>query len=142
GRPRGENPPQDFRCDYFVELVEQGGQVCDVFPCPRCRGRKSSGEHEQEQIASWLKKMRKPVGVMASNDDRGHQVLDSCRRAGLSVPHEVAVLGVDNDNHLRTLCTPPLSSIDTNASSVGYEAAALLIRMMQGEKPPRTPLLI
>lgn len=142
GRPRGENPPQDFRCDYFVELVKLGGQVCDVFPCATVRTRKPSWEQEQEEIARWLKKLRKPVGVMASNDDRGHQVLDSCRRAGLSVPHEVAVLGVDNDTNLCNLCTPPLSSIDTNASAVGYEAAALLIRMMQGEKAPRTPVLI
>ena len=142
GRPRGENPPQDLRCDYFVELVELGGQVCDVFPGPSVRARKFSWEQEQEEIARWLKKLRKPVGVMSSNDDRGHQVLDSCRRAELSVPHEVAVLGVDNDTNLCNLCTPPLSSIDTNASSVGYEAAALLIRIMQGEKPPRLPLLI
>ena len=82
GRPRGENPPQDFRCDYFVELVKLGGQVCDVFPCSGVRARKASWEQEQEDIARWLKKLRKPVGVMASNDDRGHQVLDSCRRAG------------------------------------------------------------
>jgi LacI family transcriptional regulator, galactose operon repressor len=142
GRPRGENPPQDFRCDYFVELVKQGGQVCEVFPCSGIRARKASWEQEQEDIARWLKKLRKPVGVLASNDDRGHQVLDSCRRAGLSVPHEVAVLGVDNDTNLCNLCTPPLSSIDTNASAVGYEAASLLIRMMKGEKAPRSPVLI
>ena len=142
GRPRGENPPQDLRCDYFVELVEKGGQVCEVFPNAGLKSRKPSWEQEQEGIAKWLKKLRKPVGVMASNDDRGHQVLDSCRRAGLSVPNEVAVLGVDNDSNLCNLCTPPLSSIDTNASAVGYEAAALLIRMMGGEAPPRHPVLI
>lgn len=142
GRPRGENPPQDLRCDYYVELVEQGGRVCDVFPCPGVRARKWSWEQEQEEIARWLTKLRKPVGVMASNDDRGHQVLDSCRRAGLNVPHEVAVVGVDNDSSLCSLCTPPLTSIDTHASSVGYESAALLIRMMNGAKPPRTPVLL
>jgi LacI family transcriptional regulator, galactose operon repressor len=142
GRPRGENPPQDYRGDYFVELVKLGGQVCDVYPGPSVRARKASWEQEQEEIARWLKKLRKPVGIMTSNDDRGHQVLDSCRRAGLSVPHEVAVLGVDNDTNLCNLCTPPLSSIDTNASSVGYQAAELLIRMMQGEKAPRAPVLI
>src|SRR6187402_1465661 len=70
GRPRGENPPQDFRCDYFVELVELGGQECAVFPGPGVRARKFSWEQEQEEIAGWLKKLRKPVGVLASNDDR------------------------------------------------------------------------
>ena len=142
GRPRGENPPQDLRCDYFVGLVEQGGQRCEVFTGVGHRGGKRSWEQEQEDIARWLKKLPKPVGIMAANEDRGRQVLDACRRAGLSVPHEVAVLGVDNDTNLCSLCTPPLSSIETNAGLVGYEAAALLIRMMHGSKVPQEPVLI
>jgi LacI family transcriptional regulator len=142
GRPRGENPPQDQRSDYFVELVEKGGGKCHVFSAPQLRARKWTWEQQQEEIASWLKKLPKPVGVLASNDDHGHQVLDSCRRAGLSVPQEVAVLGVDNDTNLCNLCTPPLSSIDTNASAVGYAAAELLIRAMQGGKTASSPLLI
>ena len=142
GSPRGENPPQDLRSDYFVELVEQGGQNCAVFPGVSSRKQKSSWEQEQERIARWLKQLRKPVGIMTSNDDRGHQVLDACRRAGLNVPDEVAVIGVDNDTNLCNLCTPALSSIDTNASSVGYEAAALLMRLMRGGKAPREPVLV
>ncbi len=142
GSPRGENPPQDLRCDYFVELVERGGQKCEVFLGQTTRGRRYSWEQEQEKIAAWIKRLRKPVGVMASNDDRGHQVLDACRRAGVSVPDEVAVIGVDNDSNLCNLCTPPLSSIDTNPSRVGYEAAALLMRMIRGEKAPREPVLL
>lgn len=142
GWPRGENPPQDQRCDFFVELVERGGQRCEVFAGRLARARKWSWEQEQEKIAVWLKKLKKPVGIMASSDDRGHQVLDACRRTGLNVPHEVAVVGVDNDTNLCNLCTPPLSSIDTNASVVGYEAAALLMRLMRGEKPPREDVLV
>jgi LacI family transcriptional regulator len=142
GSPRGENPPQDYRCDFFVELVESNGKKCDVFLGQTIRGRKYSWEHEQERIANWIKKLRKPVGVMASNDDCGHQVLDACRRAGVSVPDEVAVIGVDNDSNLCNLCTPPLSSIDTNPSRVGYEAAALLMRLIRGEKPPHEPVLL
>jgi LacI family transcriptional regulator len=142
GRPRGENPPQDLRCDYFVECVETSGRPCEVIPASGSHRRKYSWEQEQESLARWLKHLRKPVGVMASNDDRGHQVLDACRRAGLNVPDEVAVVGVDNDTNLCSLCTPPLSSIDTNPSAVGYAAADLLVRMMHGQKAPREPVLV
>jgi LacI family transcriptional regulator len=142
GSPRGENPPQDLRCDHFVELVEASGQSCAVFPVNARGKRKPTWEQEQERIARWVKQLRKPVGIMASNDDRGHQILDACRRAGVNVPHEVAVVGVDNDSNLCNLCTPPLSSIDTNASAVGYEAAALLMRLMRGDKPPKEPVLV
>lgn len=142
GGPPGENPPQDFRREYFVEVVRSGGQKCEVFLGQTPRGPKYSWEREQERIANWIKQLRKPVGVMSSNDDRGHQVLDACRRAGVSVPDEVAVIGVDNDANLCNLCTPPLSSIDTNSSRVGYEAAALLMRLINGERPSREPVLL
>jgi LacI family transcriptional regulator len=51
-------------------------------------------------------------------------------------------VGVENDETLCTMATPPLSSVPFPAEQVGYEAAALLNRMMHGEKPPRTPTLI
>jgi LacI family transcriptional regulator len=79
---------------------------------------------------------------MTCHDDRGLQTLDACRRAGLRVPDDVAVIGVDNDTNLCNLCTPPMSSIDVNPSRVGYEAAALLMRLMQGAPRPTEPVLL
>jgi LacI family transcriptional regulator len=142
GTPRGENPNQDWRCDLFVELVADAGGKCDVFLGNERRHRHISWESEQQQIARWLKGLRKPVGVMTCHDDRGHQTLDACRRAGLRVPEDVAVIGVDNDAHLCNLCTPPLTSIDVNPSRIGYEAAALLTRLMNGEPRPTKPVLL
>jgi LacI family transcriptional regulator len=60
--------------------------------------------------------------------------LDACRRLGVGVPDEVAVLGVDNDEVLCELAAPPLSSIIPNTHRTGYEAAALLEQMMAGRK--------
>jgi LacI family transcriptional regulator len=142
GTPRGENPNQDWRCDMFVELVEAVGKRCDVFIGNLRCGVKVNWETEQQQICKWLKGLSKPVGVMTCHDDRGHQTLDACRRAGLKVPDEVAVIGVDNDSHLCNLCTPPLSSIDVNPSRIGYEATALLMRLMKGEPRPTEPVFL
>jgi LacI family transcriptional regulator len=141
GTPRGENPNQDWRCDSFVELVEATGRKCDVFLGRRGRRGTVSWEVEQQQLSRWLKGLPKPVGVMTCHDDRGHQTLDACRRAGLRVPDDVAVIGVDNDAHLCNLCTPPLTSIDVNPARIGYEAAALLMRLIQGKPRPKKPLL-
>jgi LacI family transcriptional regulator len=142
GTPRGENPNQDRRCDMFVEFVEAAGKTCDVFVGNRRHRGKVSWETEQQQISRWLKGLRKPVGVMTCHDDRGHQTLDACRRAALRVPDEVAVISVDNDSHLCNLCTPPLTSIDVNPSRIGYEAAALLMRLMKGEPRPTEPVYL
>jgi LacI family transcriptional regulator len=70
------------------------------------------------------------------------RVLDACRRACISVPDEIAVIGTDNDEFLCNLSSPPLSSVDLNTEQVGYEAAALLARMMAGEPAPTQPVLL
>ncbi|MGO4274442.1 substrate-binding domain-containing protein, partial [Paenibacillus sp. TAF58] len=74
----------------------------------------------------------KPIGIMACYDICGQQLLEACRIAGIAVPDEVAVLGVDNDELLCELSNPPLSSIKTNAVKTGYQAVELLERMMSG----------
>lgn len=140
GTPRGENPNQDMRCDVFVDCVEKMGKKCRVYLGSRRTRR--AWETEQQEISNWLKGLPKPVGVMTCHDDRGLQTLDACRRAGLRVPDEVAVVGVDNDTSLCNLCTPPMSSIDVNPSRIGYEAAALLMRLMRGEPRPKDPILL
>lgn len=142
GTPRGENPNQDRRCDYFVELVEQAGYSCDVFVGRSKRVRSQNWENQQQKIVQWLENLPKPVGIMTCHDDRGHDVLDACRRADLHVPDEVAVIGVDNDPHLCNLCTPPLTSIDVNPGRIGYEAARVLHEAMKGGSVSQEALLL
>jgi len=79
---------------------------------------------------------------MAANDKRARHVLEACHTYDLRVPEEVAVIGVDNDDLLCELSTPQLSSIEQDAKRIGYEAIALLDRMMGGEKPRQRHFLI
>ena len=131
-RSRGKNPAIDERSDSFMQLIEKAGYSCNLFPSS---SREIQWDQEQQHLTEWIKSLPKPVGVMAGNDERGLQVLDACRRAGAVVPDDVAVIGVDNDESLCDLAIPPLTSIDVNAEGIGYEAAALLDRMMSGNKP-------
>ncbi|MDX1564183.1 MAG: substrate-binding domain-containing protein, partial [Phycisphaeraceae bacterium] len=80
--------------------------------------------------------------VMACNDLMGQQVLNASRAVGVSIPEEVAVIGVDNDELFCDLSDPPLSSVEPNTEKIGYEAAGLLDRMMQGEPPPSAKVFI
>src|SRR5262249_46521077 len=104
------------------------------FPCwsfrPRSVGRGDSWEREQAQIAEWVKRLPKPTGLMACNDDRGLQVLGACRWAGVNMPQDLAVIGVDDDEFLCNLGSPPMSSVDVGADNAGYHAAAQLDRLM------------
>jgi LacI family transcriptional regulator len=58
------------------------------------------------------------------------------------VPEQVAVIGVDDDEHLCDLSIPPMTSVDVNAEQIGYAAAELLDRMMAGRKAPARKTLL
>lgn len=139
GTPRGENRNQDERCDLFERSVKAKGYSSHTYIHPRQPIRSWDGE--QRDLARWLKSLPTPIAILTCHDDRGQQVIDACLRADCAVPDEVAVLGVDNDPFLCNLSTPQLSSIDVYPERIGYEAAALLDRLMKGAPPPRRPLL-
>ena len=69
---------------------------------------------------------------MACNDFRGRQVIEGCLQAGLRVPDDVAVVGVDEDRLLCELANPPMSSVVLNLERAGYQAAELLDGLMSG----------
>jgi LacI family transcriptional regulator len=48
----------------------------------------------------------------------------------------------EKDEVLCELSSLPLSSVILNAQQIGYEAAALLDRLMAGESAPETPVLV
>lgn len=86
-------------------------------------------------LAEFLASAPKPLGVFALDDDYARVVCRVCRRLGLDVPDDVAVLGIEDSLRAR-LNDPPLSTIRPPGEQVGYEAMALLDRLMQGERPP------
>ena len=90
-------------------------------------------QSERREMANWLRALPKPAGVMACNDDCGHQVIEACKRAGLAVPDAIGVLGADNDEVVCGLTEPPMSSVAINFERAGYEAALVLFRLLRGK---------
>lgn len=117
----------------FKRCLAVAGRRCVDFG-EKAKGSRPGSDAEIRAIARWLKGLPKPVGVFACYDGRALQVLEACQLLGLHVPEQVAVLGVDNDELVCELANPPLSSVQPNARRSGYEAAALLARLMRGEK--------
>jgi LacI family transcriptional regulator len=121
------------RRDGFVAEVKHAGFSCSVYESPQA-GLKV-WKQDQIKLVEWLRSLSKPVGIFATNDLRGQQVLDACGRDNIAVPEQAAVIGVDNDEMLCNLCNPPLSSVIPDPERIGHEAALLLDRMIQGETP-------
>ncbi len=105
-------------------------------------GAELKGMLDEAGVTAWLHELEKPVGLLASNDIRARQVLQCCQDAGIGVPDDVAVVGVDNDDVICSLCYPNLTSIEPDAQKIGHEAASLLDGMMDGADPPADTILI
>jgi LacI family transcriptional regulator len=125
----------------FSKKISDAGFSCQQY----CQAQRVSWGHqlpsweaEIDGVSRWIASLPRPLGLMACNDFRGFQALDACHRAGVAVPEEVAVIGVDNEVLACELAYPPLSSVIPDCRTIGYEAAKLLDRMMKGEPAPET----
>lgn len=116
-----------------LEGVRQCVEPYALLRTPWTGLREHAWQEERDLVSAWLREIPRPFGVVACNDVRAHHVLDACRALDLAVPEEVAVIGVDNAETFCALCDPPLSSVIPNAERIGYDAAALLHRLMNGE---------
>ncbi|TWT66867.1 Xylose operon regulatory protein [Posidoniimonas polymericola] len=121
------------REDQFAAVCKELGLECSLFMAKSVHDDDYSSTQERDRLRKWLKKLSKPVGVMACYDFRGQQILDICREIAVAVPEQVSVVGVDNDERLCSICTPPLSSVIPDAYGAGYKAAELLDQIMNGE---------
>lgn len=130
------------RRDAFVARITEAGRTCDTYQLPAMQTKAWFSETARQRLADWVQQLPKPVGIMACNDTAGQKVLEACRRCGVTVPEEAAVLGVDNDEALCQIADPMLSSIIPVHDRVGYHAAELLDRLMQGHRVPAAPLFL
>ena len=129
------------RAEHFQRLVGTAGFELFQFDVPILE-KGDLWEQQCRHIIRWLKQLPRPLAIMTCNDDAGLLVLDACRRAEIPVPGEIAVAGVGNDECLCDLAVPPLTSVDLDPRRIGYEAAAWLDRMMDGQAGPQEEIQI
>jgi LacI family transcriptional regulator len=136
GRPNARE-----RFEGFARAVRGAGKECEFLVWRHDQPRASyteAGRWLADQIAG----LPLPLAVMAEDDWAALHVLEACELAGLKVPEQVSILGIDDDALVAELAQIPLSSVDTGRERIAYEAAALLDRLMDGEPPPEEPLRI
>ena len=141
GLLRGPTRRDTARAEHFQRLVGAAGFEHFQFDVPIIE-KGDLWEQQCRHIIRWLKQLPRPVAIMTCNDDAGLLVLDACRRAEIPVPGEIAVAGVGDDECLCDLAVPPLTSVDLDPRRIGYEAAAWLDRMMDGQAGPQEEIQI
>lgn len=129
--PTPVNGCSQKRAQAFHDAIVRAGHSCAVHNAPNTAS--DTWERLCGELAQWLRSLPRPLGLMTCNDSRALQILEACRKAGLRVPEDVAVVGVDNEEAICPFTDPPLTSVDQGAQQTGYEAASLLDQWMAGE---------
>jgi LacI family transcriptional regulator len=128
------------RSAAFAARVAEYGYDCHIYPLLTSKERNDFGI-EQKRMLAWLKALPKPVAVMAAWDIRGRQILELCMKAGISVPQEIAVLSVDNDEILCETTNPPMSSIQMGVEDTCFQAAQVLDTLMHNKNNARQRII-
>src|SRR5262249_47578682 len=98
----------NWREEHFHQRITQAGFDCHVYRPSRDRRGTAPWDRERADLSTWVRDLPKPAGGMACYDIRGRVVLEGCRQRGVSVPDEVALIGVGNDERILSHADPPL----------------------------------
>lgn len=74
----------------------------------------------------------RPTAVVATNDIFAVGGMIACRKAGLSIPQDISITGIDNTD-LGATQTPGLTSVRTPIIEIGHAAAEQLMARLEGK---------
>ncbi|MDP3437186.1 MAG: DNA-binding transcriptional regulator [Bacteroidales bacterium] len=84
-------------------------------------------------LAKWLKSLPKPIAIFACDDQYALYISETCKIHDISIPNEISLMGVDNDNLFCNISNPPLSSILLDVEYGGYLVAKTICQLIKGE---------
>ena len=119
----------DERLEGFRREVEEAGFGDSFYPY-NLQDIDHLWYYERDKMAEWLRIIPKPIGIMACDDNQGNNLIEACHSAGVKIPSEVSVMGVDNDELLCNLGSTTMSSISVDIEEGGWKTAELIERMV------------
>jgi LacI family transcriptional regulator len=133
------------RLKHFSDFVSQAGYSLKVFSGKPIHVANNlpgfaklwvdtTMKRGQQDLIHWIEELPRPVAVLVSCDILGAHMSYLVSEIGLSVPDDIAILGIDNNEALCNICSPRLSSIALNLNKAGYDAAELLDRIITGKE--------
>lgn len=128
----------------FVERGEQAGRRVEIAHHNYRRPRQYI-EHwpaSTREMLQWIRDLPKPCGLFVAHDPLARTVAETCRDAGIGIPQEVAILGVNDDPLVCKLTSPQLSSIGIPWSKLGFEAASRLEELLANPRQDHWPQVI
>ena len=121
------------RCEGFRECIAAHG-FGDNFSAYQHESIDNLWLYDAPPLLAWLKSLPHPTALMACDDNQGNRLTELCKANGISVPDQIAILGVDNDEIVCNLSDPPLSSINHSIVRGGFEAAKLIEQLLNDDE--------
>lgn len=132
------------QCDGFLGALKREGFPCTIhrFSNKAHIANANKWEAFVAGLGAWIETWTLPIGIHVHADLTCRYLIEACHSKGLHVPQDVAIVGTSNEVIICTSSPPTLTSIDLGFGLIGYRAAALLDRLMDGEPPPPEPVLL
>ncbi|MDP9173155.1 MAG: substrate-binding domain-containing protein [Planctomycetota bacterium] len=125
----GRNDSNLRRAGYVDRLTKEGVRQVNTHEI-------AGDVSDDSNLNKWVSSLRKPCGIFAMDDNLGRRVVDATRALSGPTSRDFAVLGCGNDPIICGLALPRLTSVSLPGERVGYDAAALLDRLLNGEQFP------
>lgn len=126
----------------FTERIEEEDKTCDIQTLPEGDAADASHWVRMENfLEQWVVQMQPPMGLFIESTITARLLVEMGHELGLRVPQDLAVLCYENNRAMDEVSTQ-LSAIENNYERFGYEAAALLDRLMDGQPVPDSPILV
>ena len=116
-------------------MKQQGHKVTLIRPSEHPYNRPSVVDSLEE----WLTKLPKPIGLVAATDKMSMHVIEAANRIGLSIPSQIAIIGIDDEALLCENTSPTLSSISLGFDRAGYLAVDIAKRLTMN--PNQNPIV-
>lgn len=123
---------------FRKEMISRGKNI-HVFRSWE-RHNTENGTMFGSRLVNFIASLPRPCGILAANDEMAVHILRAAKKAGIIVPDDMTVMGIDNDELICNNTSPSLSSVAPAFERSGRLAAGLLTRRFK--QPYMAPVIV
>jgi LacI family transcriptional regulator len=132
-----ELPVQQTRFDGYQAALQRAGVALSPSYLQQGDSSFASG---QRAMSALLALPEPPTAVFAGNDAMALGALEAAYMASVSVPHELAVVGVD-DVQAAEYAHPPLTTVRIPTRELAEAVITAVLKLIAGDMPPKQQVL-
>ncbi|QOV92023.1 substrate-binding domain-containing protein [Humisphaera borealis] len=138
-----QNVVHDLEVKEFDRLVREAGFSCDKSFVPQDPYKDIASWRKTERLLQQAaKRWKPPVAVYVGEEFCARMLIEEAHRLGWRIPQDLAIIAGKNEETLCEQPRPSLTSVEIGYDRIGFAAAELLDRLMDGERPPTTPIRV